>query len=126
MVTYLDEVKIMSTKIIDFKISQIPREENKKADALANLASVIEFISDRSIPRKFLPSPSIDNAKTICQAAADPMWIDDIIAYLWDGTLPSDKLQTQQILPHPRNLVQEVFLEAAPEISPTKRSRLCA
>ena len=76
MVTYLDEVKTMSTKIIDFKISQIPREENKKADTLANLASVIEFISDRSIPRKFLPSPSIDNAKTICQATTDLTWVD--------------------------------------------------
>ena len=73
MVAYLDKVKAMSTNIKDFKIHQIPREENKKSDALANLASTFEFISDRSIPMEFLPS---------CQIAADPTWMDDIIAYL--------------------------------------------
>ena len=68
MVTYLDEVKIMSTNIKDFKIRQIPREENKKVDALKNLASAFDFISDMSIPLKFLPNPSIEIAKTVCQA----------------------------------------------------------
>ncbi|GFS42075.1 hypothetical protein Acr_00g0077930 [Actinidia rufa] len=41
MVAYLDEVKTMSRKIKDFKICQIPREEDKKADALTNLASTL-------------------------------------------------------------------------------------
>ena len=35
---YLDEVKILFGKIKDFRVRQIPREENRKADALANLA----------------------------------------------------------------------------------------
>ena len=47
---YLDEVKTISIKIKDFKIRQIPREEYKKAGALANLASAFDFISYRSIP----------------------------------------------------------------------------
>ena len=38
MAAYLDDVKIMSRKTKDFRILQIPREENKKVDALANLA----------------------------------------------------------------------------------------
>ncbi|GFY81124.1 hypothetical protein Acr_01g0009330 [Actinidia rufa] len=59
MVAYLDEVKAMIEKIGNFKICQIPKEENKKADALANLASSFDFISDRSIPTEFLASPSI-------------------------------------------------------------------
>ena len=50
MVTYLDEVKTISTKIKNFKILQIPKEENKKADALANLASAFNFFLDRNIP----------------------------------------------------------------------------
>ena len=37
MVAYLDEMKSISMKIKDFKIHQIPRKENRKADALANL-----------------------------------------------------------------------------------------
>ncbi|GFY99208.1 hypothetical protein Acr_13g0006090 [Actinidia rufa] len=59
MVAYLDEVKTISGKIRDFKIRQIPREENKKADALANLASTFDFILDRCKPLEFLASPSI-------------------------------------------------------------------
>ncbi|GFS43263.1 hypothetical protein Acr_00g0084440 [Actinidia rufa] len=49
MIAYLGEVKVVSAKIKEFKIHQIPREDNKKADALANLASTFEFISDRCL-----------------------------------------------------------------------------
>ncbi|GFZ09736.1 hypothetical protein Acr_21g0003350 [Actinidia rufa] len=65
---------------------------NQKTDALANLALAFDFISDMSIPLEFLPSSSIDVAKNICEAIADPTWLDDIIAYLQDRTLPLDKL----------------------------------
>ena len=72
MMAYPDKVKTMSAKIQGFKIHQISREENKKVDALANLASAFDFISDRSILLEFLQSSNIDIAKTICQAIADP------------------------------------------------------
>ncbi|GFY86953.1 hypothetical protein Acr_05g0005920 [Actinidia rufa] len=48
MIAYLGEVKTLSAKIKEFKINQIPREDNKTADALTNLASTFEFISDRT------------------------------------------------------------------------------
>ena len=83
MVAYLDEVKKFSMKTKEFKILQIPREENRKADALANLASAFAFISNRSIPLEFLLNTSIEIAKPkYWQAEACPTWMDDIIAYL--------------------------------------------
>ncbi|GFZ14491.1 hypothetical protein Acr_24g0006810 [Actinidia rufa] len=85
-------VKAILMKIKDFKICQIPREENKKANALANLASAFEFISNRSISLELFPNPSIDVAKIVCQAATDLTWMDDIIVYLKDGQLPPDLL----------------------------------
>ena len=93
MVAYLDEVKTTSTIIKDFKIRQISKEENKKADALANLASAFDFTSNRSVHLEFWPNSSIDVAKTIFQVATDPTWMDDIITYLQDGKLPSDRLR---------------------------------
>ncbi|GFS29093.1 hypothetical protein Acr_00g0005320 [Actinidia rufa] len=93
IVAYLDKVKAMSMKIKKFKIRQILREENKKADALTNLASIFEFISNRSIPLELLPSPRIDIAKAVSQTIIDLMWMDDIITYIKDGKLPSNKLQ---------------------------------
>ena len=92
MVAYLDEVKTILTKIKNFMILPIPKEEKKKVDSLANLASAFDFTSDKSVPMEFLPNPSIDVAKTIYQAAANPNWMDDIITYLPDGKLPSDRL----------------------------------
>ncbi|GFY87127.1 hypothetical protein Acr_05g0007660 [Actinidia rufa] len=97
MLAYLDEVKTMSMKIKVFKIYQIPTDENKKADALANLALAFDFISNRSVPLEFLPNPSIDIAKTVYKATTNLAWMDDIIAYLKDGELPSDKLQARRI-----------------------------
>ena len=82
MVAYLDEVKNMSMKIKDFKIWQISREENRKADALANLASTFDFISDRSMSLEFLRNSSIEVAKSVCPVEANPTWMYGIIAYL--------------------------------------------
>ena len=82
MMAYLDEVKTMSIKIRDFKIRQIPKEENKKADPLANLALTFDFISDRCIPLEFLTSPSIEVANPVFQMEESPTWMDEIIIYL--------------------------------------------
>ncbi|GFZ12712.1 hypothetical protein Acr_23g0010970 [Actinidia rufa] len=97
MMAYLDKVNAISMKIKDFKTRQIPREENKKADALTNLASTFDFVLDRSVLLEFFPNPNIDIAKNIYQATTNPTWMDDIIAYLKDGELPSDKLQARGI-----------------------------
>ncbi|XP_057491365.1 uncharacterized protein LOC130777097 [Actinidia eriantha] len=97
MITYLDEVKIMTGKIRNFKIRQIPREENKQVDALANLASSFNFISDRSIPMEFLAGPNIQSEVAVFNAEEGPTWMDDIFAYLQYGTLPQDRLQARRI-----------------------------
>ncbi|GFZ05308.1 hypothetical protein Acr_17g0008800 [Actinidia rufa] len=97
MVAYLDEVKTMSRKIRDFKIRQIPREEYKKADALANLASTFDFILDRCIPLEFLANPSIKVAKSVFQAEQGLTWMNKVFMYLQDGTLLQDKLQAHCI-----------------------------
>ncbi|GFS42902.1 hypothetical protein Acr_00g0082420 [Actinidia rufa] len=69
-----------------------------EADALANLASTFEFISDRCIPLEFLANPSIGIANQILQTEENPTWMDEIIAYLQKGILPKDKLQARRLL----------------------------
>ncbi|GFS32916.1 hypothetical protein Acr_00g0025320 [Actinidia rufa] len=91
MIAYLDKVKAMSIKIKDFKICQILKEKNKQVDALANLTSAFDFISE-SFHLEFLPNPNIDVAKNIFQATTNKTWMDDIITYLKDGELSFDKL----------------------------------
>ena len=67
IVAYLDEVKAILEKIKDFRICQIPREKNKKDDALVNLTSTFDYILDISIPLEFLANPSIEVAKPVFQ-----------------------------------------------------------
>ncbi|GFY91594.1 hypothetical protein Acr_07g0017900 [Actinidia rufa] len=97
MIAYLGEVKAASTKIKFFKIRQIPREDNKKADALANLTSTFEFISNKCVPLEFLANPSIGITNQVLQAEESPTWMDEIIAYLQDGILPKEKLQARRL-----------------------------
>ncbi|GFY91570.1 hypothetical protein Acr_07g0017660 [Actinidia rufa] len=105
--------------IKNFKIRQIPREKNKKADALDNLASAFNFISDKIIPMEFLPNPSIDVTKTIylsCNRRTDVDERHYCIPPRWNTAIrqtPSspDSISIFQILPSSWNFVQEVILK---------------
>ena len=108
MVAYLDKVKSILMKIKDFKIRQIPIEENRKVDALANLASTFDFIIERNVPLEFLPSSSIEVAKPVCKAESIPTWMDDINSHLQDGMLPTDKLQAHHIQYHLPNFASSM------------------
>ncbi|GFZ18368.1 hypothetical protein Acr_27g0001070 [Actinidia rufa] len=52
---------------------------------------------DRCIPLEFLASPSIEAGNLVLQVGENPTWMDEIIAYLQEGTLPRDKLQARRI-----------------------------
>ena len=81
----------------DFRIQQIPREENKQADVLANLAFAFDFVTDSNVPLVFLWNLSIDITKiNICQTVG-PIWIYDIANSLESGKLPFNEIQTHQI-----------------------------
>ena len=82
MAAYLDKIKNMTQKIKSFITCQILREENRKFDALTNLASTFDFVSDRSIPLEFLSNPSIEITKPVYPTEIDPTWMDEIVAYL--------------------------------------------
>ncbi|GFY95599.1 hypothetical protein Acr_10g0009840 [Actinidia rufa] len=85
------------TLLAGLRVAAGLQEENKKADALANLASTFDFISDRCIPLEFLTSPSIEVANLVLQVEESPTWMDETIIYLQDGALPKDKLQARRI-----------------------------
>ncbi|KAK0592270.1 hypothetical protein LWI29_016138 [Acer saccharum] len=50
MIAYLDIAKRLLKKFKAYRISQIPREENEKADALSKLASATTSIRSKAIP----------------------------------------------------------------------------
>ncbi|KAK0596580.1 hypothetical protein LWI29_016986 [Acer saccharum] len=58
MIAYLDIAKRLLRKFKMYKIFQIPREENEKADALSKLASATMSIRSKAIPVAHLTKPS--------------------------------------------------------------------
>ena len=98
MMICLSDVKSLVIKIKNFRIQQIPWEENNQANILENLPSTFNFSKDRNIPLEFLSKPSTDAAKLdVLQTTIKLTWMDSIAKYLKRGELPPHKLQGCQI-----------------------------
>ncbi|KAL0385967.1 UNVERIFIED_CONTAM: Ribonuclease HI [Sesamum radiatum] len=59
MVKYLHQIEELKTRFKSFKLRQIPREENIKAQSLSKLASALEDCKTRRITVQHLPQPRI-------------------------------------------------------------------
>ncbi|KAL0445162.1 UNVERIFIED_CONTAM: hypothetical protein Slati_2238900 [Sesamum latifolium] len=55
MIQYLQQIKELKTSFDHFQVTQIPREENVKADCLSKLASALEDYRTRHITIQYLP-----------------------------------------------------------------------
>ncbi|KAL5571463.1 hypothetical protein UlMin_021060 [Ulmus minor] len=78
-------------------VNQIPRNENTNADALARLATGLEDSLLKTVPLEILDEPSIDKHQQVDAISDKPTWMDPIIAYLRDGTLPQDKFEARRL-----------------------------
>ena len=83
-------------------IERFPKMSKSHADALATLASAVDSDMKRIIDVEFLPRPSIETEQTChlvfdIEANLGPSWMDPIISYLRDGTLPNDSNEAYRI-----------------------------
>ncbi|KAL5551148.1 hypothetical protein UlMin_001324 [Ulmus minor] len=78
-------------------IIQVPRAENTNADALARLATGLEEQLLKTVPIEILEVPSIDKPEQVGSIVVRPCWMDPIISFLRDGTLPADKFEARRL-----------------------------
>ncbi|XP_038687612.1 uncharacterized protein LOC119987002 [Tripterygium wilfordii] len=99
MAAYMEKTKQLLDRLHDYKVIQIPREQNDHADALATLASADQLGVKRVIQVQVLERPSIDEMPEEIRCAEEqaPSWMDPIIAYLKDGILPEDKKEARKL-----------------------------
>ncbi|CAL9022416.1 unnamed protein product, partial [Prunus brigantina] len=91
MTQYVKEAQRLASQFAHFAISQVPRSQNCRADALAKLASALDGGIRRSIPIEYLASPTVSGTPTEAMIVeADDTWMTPIYAYLASGTLPAD------------------------------------
>ncbi|KAK0576232.1 hypothetical protein LWI29_013980 [Acer saccharum] len=100
MIAYLDIAKRLLKKFKAYRISQIPREENEKADALSKLASATTSIRSKAIPVAHLTKPSIAEPEEIIIAEIRPSpgdWTYQLRKYLEENILPEDAVEAKRI-----------------------------
>jgi ribonuclease HI len=100
MKKYLAKVRSMQSSFQKFSITKIPRKENEKADHLARMASAEErgVGEDNENTRSLSHSSISDDASDIVSSVEkDSDWRSEIIKYLENGSLPSEKKAAIQL-----------------------------
>ena len=96
---YLNQVGFLQSKFESFSLHHIPRSGNTHANSLATLASS----SAQSLPRVILvedlykPTEVKGVAAHVQQIGVGSSWMDPIISFLKEDTLPLDKLEAEKI-----------------------------
>ena len=97
MASYLEKVKEVINQFDTVTIIQVPRAENANADALARLATGLEERLLKMVPIEILETPSIDKPEQMGSIVTRLCWMDPIISFLRDGTLPEDKFEASRL-----------------------------
>ncbi|GJW90320.1 reverse transcriptase domain-containing protein [Tanacetum coccineum] len=98
MIRYLEKVRAL-TKIFEaFSIKQIPRSENKKADALSKIASTSFAHLSKQVLVEELKEKSISEVEILAVVEEEgDTWMTPLFKYLAEGTLPTDVKKARAI-----------------------------
>ncbi|XP_071695127.1 uncharacterized protein [Rutidosis leptorrhynchoides] len=98
MQKYLKLMKESAEKFEFFELSQVSRSQNKKAEALSKLAALAFSHFQKQVWVEELPNKSIDgNLFVAVIEEVGPNWMDPIVNYLRNGTLPEDKKEAHLV-----------------------------
>ncbi|GJU53965.1 reverse transcriptase domain-containing protein [Tanacetum coccineum] len=91
MICYLVKVRTLTSSFKAFSIRQVPRSENKKADALNKIASTsFTHLSKQALVEE-LKEKSISEVEILAVVEEEgDTWLTPIFEYLKDETLPAD------------------------------------
>ncbi|KAI5344902.1 hypothetical protein L3X38_012779 [Prunus dulcis] len=96
MTAYLQHARHLLATFHAHSIKQVPRSENSHADALSRLASALEPGRGRHIHIEFLAQPSTQ-AQLICTIDHSPTWMDPILQFLQNQTLPANPVEARRV-----------------------------
>ncbi|GJW87972.1 reverse transcriptase domain-containing protein [Tanacetum coccineum] len=98
MIQYLDKTKSLIQGFDRFTIRQVPRGDNKKADALSKIASTSFAHLSKQVLVEILKNKSISEMEisTVIEEH-DPMWMTPIIEFISKDTLPHEQKDARRI-----------------------------
>nr|GFB77124.1 reverse transcriptase domain-containing protein [Tanacetum cinerariifolium] len=91
MIRYLEKVRTLTSGFRTFSIKQVPRNENKKADALSKIASTRFVHLSKQVLVKELKEKSINELEVLAVVEEEGnTWMTSIYEYLTEETLPAE------------------------------------
>ncbi|GJR60562.1 reverse transcriptase domain-containing protein [Tanacetum coccineum] len=98
MVQYLEKVKTLASNFKEFSIKQVPRSENKKADALSKIASTSFAHLSKQVLVEELKEKSIHEKEVLAIVEEEGQtWMTPICEYLTKEILPEDKKKARVV-----------------------------
>ncbi|GJS98619.1 reverse transcriptase domain-containing protein [Tanacetum coccineum] len=99
MIRYLEKVRILANSFKAFSIKQVPRSENKKADALSKIASTsFAYLSKQVLVEK-LKEMSIGEMEVLAVVEEEgDTWMTPIFEYLTKEILPADVKKARAVI----------------------------
>ncbi|XP_022889234.1 uncharacterized protein LOC111404695 [Olea europaea var. sylvestris] len=97
MIAYLKLVLDIIPHFERFELTQVPHLENAHADALSKLASNMDSELLNVIPIEHLSKPSTSEGEEILWIEGTPLWMQPIIAYLKEQTLPASRGEARKL-----------------------------
>ncbi|GJU15246.1 reverse transcriptase domain-containing protein [Tanacetum coccineum] len=98
MVQYLEKVKTLTRNFKEFSIKQVPRSENKKANALSKIASTSFAHLSKQVLVEELKEKSKNEKEVLAVVEEEGhTWMTDICEYLTKEILPEDKNKARAV-----------------------------
>ncbi|GKC46851.1 reverse transcriptase domain-containing protein [Tanacetum coccineum] len=98
MIRYLEMVRMLTSSFKAFSIRQVPRSENKKANALSKIASTSFAHLSKQVLVEELKEKSISEAEILAVVEEEgDTWMTPIFKYLIEETLPTDVKQARAV-----------------------------
>ncbi|GJV74117.1 reverse transcriptase domain-containing protein [Tanacetum coccineum] len=98
MIKYLEKVKALASTFRAFSIKQVPRSENKKADALSKMASTSFAHLSKQVLVEELKEKSVNEREVLAVVEEEgDSWMTPIHEYLTDETLPAERKKARAI-----------------------------
>ncbi|GJS17003.1 reverse transcriptase domain-containing protein [Tanacetum coccineum] len=98
MIQYLNKVKTLTRSFREFSIKQVPRSENKKADALSKIASTSFAHLSKQVLVEELKEKSINEKEILAVVEEEGnTWMTPICEYLTKEILPTNKKKAMAI-----------------------------
>nr|GEU33828.1 reverse transcriptase domain-containing protein [Tanacetum cinerariifolium] len=98
MVRYLEKAKNLASTFKGFSIKQIPRGENKKADALSKITSTSFAHLSKQVLVEELGEKEIDEKEILAVVEEEGhTWMTPVYEYLTEGVLPEEKKKARTV-----------------------------